>query len=280
MERFPQNWLWEPLDGPYCYRATPFFLEFTGNSRTTYECLLCQTGEMNSEKVCKGHVRGQKHQRRYKLLSKQQKSFHQELLLPDDLRLHFEETLENNLPYILPFRRWQYGRWMAGSSCQLCGTAALPTRLAVAEHFLSKRHQTIRAKTYEDYHDECRSLDHRVQRLPSFYKWHVERAMIQYVARKEASFAGLTSHPVAWYDLNRTLETYELRECLVYVELAIWKHALLSLADDRVFATLDDLWLFLQENRESYKKTKRFTSGVAEIIQGVLPFLRSYPKLL
>jgi hypothetical protein len=279
MERFPEDWLWEPLNGPFSFNWVPYFSDYISDSRTTYECLLCETGGINSEKVCNEHVRGQKHQKRYKLLHAQQKSFYHEMLIPEDVRSEFEDTLENSLPYILPYRRWQYGQWRAGSSCQLCGTAALPSRLAVAQHFLSKRHQTIRARTYQNYHVECQELEHRIQMLPSMYQWHVQRAMIQYVASKEASFAGLTSHPVAWYQLNRTLETYELRQRLVYLELAIWKHALLLHDDEHVFASLDGMQSFLQDKTEAYKKAKRYTSGVSEIIHGVLPFLRNYPKL-
>lgn len=276
MERYPESWLWEPLDGPVSFHGVAYFAENNSDSRTTYACLLCETGELKSDKSCEEHVRGQKHQKRYTLLNSQQKSFYNEMLLPDDFRFDFD----NRLPYILPFRRWQYGQWRSGSSCQLCGTAALPTRLAVAQHFLSKRHQTIRTRTYIECHIECQELERRVQLLPDIYQWYVQRAMIHYIASKEASFAGLTSHPVAWYQLLRTMETYELRHRLVYLELAIWKQSLLHYDSGKeIFATLEDMQASLQDKTKAYKKAKRFTSGVVEIIHGVLPFLRQYPKL-
>ena len=131
MERFPEHWLWEPLDGSRCFLGVPYFEQKTitttpsssSNTTTTattttvtiYHCLLCETGQMNSEKVCIAHVNGKKHQKRYRLLNTQQNNFYREYQIPDNIRLEFvaEDILENNnnLSYLLPFRRWQYGAW-------------------------------------------------------------------------------------------------------------------------------------------------------------------------
>ncbi|CAJ1962060.1 unnamed protein product [Cylindrotheca closterium] len=312
MERFPESWLWEPLDGPFAYEQVPYIsigddysqTDIDGNpTRKVYQCLLCETGEMNSDVVCKEHIHSSRHQKRYKLLTAHQKSFHQELKLPpnfiSNLELPEEDTAENHaaqyseppfdnsLSYVLPFRRWQYGRYRFGSSCQLCGTAALPTRLSVVEHFFSKRHQTIRSKTFRHDHVEFARLEPRISSLNELYQWHVERAMIVYVAQKEASHAGCSSHPYAWYQLLWTLETYELRERMTHLELAIWKKSLLQYENDHSFADLEELIVFFLRPQEQtaappiaeYWKVKRVTSGAMQIILCVLPYLRKYPKL-
>lgn len=306
MERFPESWLWEPLDGPLAYEQVPYMsieddyrqTDNDGNpTRKIYQCLLCETGEMNSETNCKEHVHSYKHQKQYKLLNTQQKCFYQEMKLPDSFRYTLqlqqdgedsEPPFDNTLSYVLPFRRWQYGRWSAGSSCQLCGTAALPTRMAVVQHFVfSRRHQTIRSKTFRHDHVEFHRLEPRIQALCQLYQWHVERAMIAYVAQKEASHAGLASHPYAWYQLLWTLETYELRARSSQLELAIWKKSLLQYTNDRTFANLEELLVFFLRPQEEtsrppiaeYWKVKRVTSGAMQIILCVLPFLRNYPKV-
>ena len=129
MERFPEHWLWEPLDGSRSFLDVPYFTiderhddddddrrstTTTTTTATIYHCLLCETGQMNSKTVCIAHVNGKKHQKRYQLLTIQQNNFYREYKLPDTIRLEYTENelLENNnLPYLLPFRRWQYGAW-------------------------------------------------------------------------------------------------------------------------------------------------------------------------
>lgn len=310
MEWFPESWFWEPFDGPFAYEVVPYISihedysqqdNYDATARQIYQCLLCETGEMNSERVCKEHVCSSRHQKRYKLLYAQQRSFFQEMKLPenfaltmevrdenDDRALPSQPPFDNSLPYILPFRRWQYGRWRFGSSCRLCGTAALPTRMAVVQHFqTSKRHQSIRSRTFWQHHPEFGRLEPRIDLLCQLYQWHVERAMIAYVAEKEASHGGLASHPYAWYQLLWTLETYELRERMVHLELAIWKYSLLHYTDSTSFASVKELLVFFLKPQEDtnapniadYWKVKRVTSGAMQIIQCVIPFLRKYPKL-
>lgn len=108
--------------------------------------------------------------------------------------------------------------------------------------------------------------------------------MIQYAASTEASFSGMASQKLAWYQLLRVLETYQLRNILVYLELAIWKHSMLSefpSADAKSPRTIRDIQVEFEsiDEFEAYKQTKRVTSGATEIVLGVMPFLREYPAI-
>jgi hypothetical protein len=279
MERYPEPWLWEPLDGPFAYHSVPYIVEVD----LKFQCLLCETGMINSEKTLQHHVHGRRHQRNYGLLEANRQAWWLDLQVPECVVVedNFDED-DGTISYIMPFRRWRYNGWRAGMSCQLCGTGDFPTRWAVAMHCTTKRHCIYRSTTYMEYHVECRSLQPRLEKLPQMYEWHVQRALIHYVAAKEASFAGLCSRRYEWYQVLRTLQTYELRAQLVYLELAIWKQSLLryDAKDQHIsFGTLNEVYAFLQtpEAVQSYKKTKRVTSGIQEIMQGVIPFLRTIP---
>jgi hypothetical protein len=307
MERYPEDWFWEPLDGAFAYSGVPYITteesiqvyNISEYKRITYQCFLCDTGVMRSVKTLQQHVHGDKHQRLYQILKCQRQAWWLDQQVPDDFE-HYDDSDDGStiLSYIMPFRRWHENQWKAGMSCRLCGTAALPTRWAVAEHCASsKRHALLRASTYLELHPECQELMQQQQQqqqyqkhqrlLPDTFVWNLERAMIHYVAAKEASFAGLASRSYEWYRLLRLAELLELRShALLYLELAIWKQSLLRYDDDddtttttaSSFETLEELYRFLGHQKiqiEPYKDSKRVTCGITEILLGVLPFLRT-----
>jgi hypothetical protein len=226
MERYPENWFSEPLDGAFAYSGVPYIaikeaIYISEYNSVACQCLLCDTGVMSSVKTLQQHVHGDKHQQLYQILKCHRQAWWLDQQVPDDFQYcDYDDCI---ISYIMPFRRW-LGK--AGMSCQLCGTAALPTRWAVAEHCAtSKRHTLVRASTYLDLHPQCQELMQQHQKsLPNTFVWNLERAMIHYVAAKEASFAGLASRSYEWYRLLRLAELLELRShALLYLELAIWK---------------------------------------------------------
>jgi hypothetical protein len=172
MERYPEHWLCEPLDGAVAYSGVPYIAiedtisEYSSNaSGVECQCFLCDTGVMSSVKTLQQHVHGAKHQRFYQLLKCQRQAWWLDQQVPDDFQNSYDsydydyDDDDGTISYIMPFRRWQRNGWKSGMTCQLCGTAALPTRWAVAEHCAtSKRHALIRASTYLELHSECKIL--------------------------------------------------------------------------------------------------------------------------
>lgn len=296
MERYPEAWLWAPLDGPFAFRNVPYILKVTHVSKKTsiavqmrFQCVLCDSGIINCEKTLQDHVHGKRHQNKYSVLEANRQAWWLDQQVPpnvissgDDDSWHVDD---DTISYIMPFRRWRYNQWRPGMTCQLCGTGDLPTRLEVARHCMySKRHAMYRSTTYMTWHIECQSLHVRLVKLPPIYQWHVEREMIHYVATKERSFAGLASKTFAWYQVLRTLENYELRAQMVYLELAIWKQSMLKGYSTTIENESQARKIFLKEVYvdlgtleaiQGFKRTIRVTSGIQEIIQGVIPFLRT-----
>jgi hypothetical protein len=321
MERFPEEWLCEPLQGPFATppTTTTTYIEVAARSyQTVYHCLLCGACQMTSELTLQEHVRGRRHQRLYHILQQQQRAWFLDQLVPTEfLREHQNNNNNNNnsnnnsaketsnsnnddgdpslLSYIMPFRRWQHNNaWRAGMSCQLCGTAGMSTRLDVAHHCLtSQRHATYRSNTeiLMMHHSECKGLKPRLEALllpnnNKRYKWEFERHMIAYVGSKEAAFAGLESQAFEWYHLLHTLEIYELRAKLVFLELAIWKASMMMDDDDDDDDEDDDDNTKTRKSSstfsspsDSYREERRTTCGSTAILQNVFPYLQTLPRL-
>jgi hypothetical protein len=267
-----------------------------------YHCLLCGACQITSQHTLDEHVRGRRHQRRYKILQQQQRSWFLDQLVPADfVKEHEKERRDYEDPsllsYIMPFRKWRRNLcWTAGMTCQLCGTADMASRFDVAHHCLtSQRHATYRSNTkyLGEHHSELKRLEPRVQTLPKRYEWEFERHMIAYVGSKEAAFAGLESQAWEWYHLLHTLEVYELRANLIFLELAIWKASMIirTTGDDAEEDAHDDRDDHKQAQRRSsgtssflassssFREERRTTCGSTVILQNVFAYLQTLPRL-
>ena len=300
MEQYPDAWIQQPLEGSMAYRNVDYIIVTNDPLYHTdyFQCLLCETGMLKSERTCQDHVQGRRHTKNYQCLWKQQQIWIQEFMeVPEDFTMpnsesdlhslqkilvHQEDDSISGLRYVLAFRRWHYNRWKSGWCCQLCGTRELPTRKAVVDHCtISRRHATYRNATMERYHSiEYHWLQPKLEQLPSVYAWHVECAFRRYLAAKESSFAGLASRRYEWYLVCKTLQSYQLRYQMSLLECAIWKQHMLQINDDTRFQSLHEVQDFICASKlrvgswESYRQSRRVTSGVTVIVHGVLPFLK------
>ena len=159
MERFPDDFVLQHLHGPLTYQdANHFEVTYDNEEKSAYRCLQCPSkGQLRSPQSCLEHCRGRKHQRNYGFLVRQQEAWVQDQLVPDSFKSQLvheneEDVTDDVLDYFMPFRRWHFGKWQVGLSCQLCGTAAFPNRWAIADHCEnSRRHILLRNRTlYED----------------------------------------------------------------------------------------------------------------------------------
>lgn len=296
----------QPLQGPLVFQGVAFItcdtmIVLTQNANTTqrfYRCWLCGIkGDIRSEKSCLEHCRGRRHQRQYSFLVRQQTAWLQEQSVPRNFlghqhRRHHDandDDEEDVLGYFMPFRRWHFGKWEVGLSCQLCGTAAFPNRFAILEHCeTSRRHVVLRNRTLYggNYHPEITDTTNllpRIQQLPSrYYRWYMERELLHYIAAKEGSMASFMSRRYAWYQVWKKLETFELRYQMSILECAIWKEHMLEYDATIQFTSLVELEEFLRDqglDYESYRWERRKTSQAHGIIIGVIPFLQDVPKI-
>lgn len=288
------------LEGPLAFREVDYFacrsvLSQDGEEKEVFQCLLCDTkGELKSPQSCLEHCRGRRHQRQYSFLVRQQHAWLEEQDVPntfDGENRGDYDTTENEdvLGYFMPFRRWHFGKWEVGLSCQLCGTAAFPNRHAIVEHCQSsRRHIVLRNRTLYSgrYHPEITETTNileRINRLPrQYYGWHMERALLRYLAAKETSMACLTSRRHAWYQVWKTLELYELRYRMSVLECAVWKQNMLEYDTIRRFPSLAELEEFIQGQGMDYKRyrhERRKTSQATAIILAVIPFLKETPRV-
>lgn len=294
------------LQGPLAFRGVDFISSRTiqndnEEEKEVFQCWLCATkGELKSPKSCLEHCRGRRHQRNYAFLQRQQLAWVEEQLVPAhfDNNDHDRTTNINNrddedvLGYFMPFRRWHFGKWEVGLSCQLCGTAAFPSRFAIVEHCESSRrhivlrNQTLYSNLYHPEINETTNILERIQKLPrQYYGWHLELALLRYLAAKEASMASLTSRRYAWFQVWKILETFELRYQMSLLECAIWKHHMLQYDPETRFRSLSDLEDFLSEGHHEkveyqlYREERRKTSQATAIILGVITFLKEEPRI-
>jgi hypothetical protein len=309
MESFPEDWVLQHLQGPLVFRGVDYIScrtiqEDNNDGEETekefFQCLLCATtkGELKSPQSSLEHCRGRRHQRNYGFLGRQQMAWLEDQLAPTASSFGDDNSNNNTddqdvLEYFMPFRRWHFGKWEVGLSCQLCGTAAFPNRFAIVEHCeSSRRHMVLRNRTlYSDdsYHpeiSETTNILERIQQLPrQYYGWHVERTLLRYLAAKEASMASLTSRRYAWYQVWKTLETFELRYRMSLLECAIWKQHMLqydySETSFRSLSELEESFTTTSHKRDYqlYRVERRKTSQATGIILGVIPFLKEEPKI-
>ena len=105
MERYPEPWFWEPLDGPFAYdhSSVPYIVEVD----LKFQCLLCDTGMINSEKTLRLHVHGRRHQQNYGMLEVNRQAWCLDQQVPGCVILdeHFDDD-DGTISYIMPFRRW------------------------------------------------------------------------------------------------------------------------------------------------------------------------------
>ena len=305
MERFPETWFKQPLQGPLVYQGVEYVLcQSTifpwGCVSTVYRCLLCETGCMRSDTSCLEHCRGRRHQRQYSYLVRQQTAWLQEQSVPRTFETHdgrrANEVHEDVSGYFNPFQTYYpdgVANRKVGISCQLCQTGGTVTdfanRFAVLEHCeISRRHGVLRNRTLYcgNYHPEITDTTNllpRIQQLPShYYRWYMERELLHYIAAKEGSMASFKSRRYAWYQVWKKLETFELRYQMSILECAIWKEHMLEYDATIQFTSLVELEEFLRDqglDYESYRWERRKTSQAHGIIIGVIPFLQDVPKI-
>lgn len=255
-------------------------------------------GSSRVRSLVTNNSRGRRHQRQFGFLLQQQKACLQDQLVPSSFDENVQKTSdytkmddEDVLGYFMPFRRWHFGKWEVGLSCQLCGTAAFANRYAILEHCQSsRRHIVLRNRTLysSNFHPEINQTTNILERLRAlpyqYYGWLVERSLLRYLAAKEASMASLMSRGYAWYQVWKTLETLELRYRMSLLECAIWKRHMLEygLEDGISFLSLTDLQGFCQsrgQDYEMYRQERRKTSQATGIIFAVVPFLKTEPRV-
>jgi len=303
MESFPTDWVTQLLEGPLTFRGVDYFASHnevseSGKETELFQCLLCNSkGYIKSPQSCLEHCRGRRHQRQYQFLVQQQQAWLEDQLVPDsfgdgdngDHNASIPMDEEDVLGYFMPFRRWHFGKWEVGLSCQLCGTAAFPNRHAIVEHCQSsRRHIVLRNRTLYSsrYHPEITEhtdLLERLERLPyQYYGWNVQRMLLRYLAAKEVSMASLTSRRYAWYQVWKMLEMYELRYRMSILECAIWKHDMLEYDQDTTFSTLGELEECMRTyglDYQLYRQERRKTSQATAVILGVIPFLKEETRV-
>lgn len=157
-----------------------------------------------------------------------------------------------------------------GVRCVLCGTGAMRGKASLRSHLNGWNHK-YHMRKYEDGGrvDEVRHLEIRIDRL-GLYRWRceVQSRLFRYIVG-----TGVPAS-VSRQRGETLLAKYEKMERLSLLELAAWKA---SLTNDPFFTSMDDLdahWT-LEKGFDpvAYKNTRRVTSGITAIIQGVLPFL-------
>lgn len=290
MESFPESWIMSPLDGPSAYENMDYVLQETPEDAKAphLKCLLCDTGHIKSKKSWNKHCAGRRHQRNYEQLEQQQLAWLQEEQVPETFIDPYLDKDQDIMDYFMPFRRWHFGKWEVGLSCQLCGTAAFPNRRAIIQHCeTSRRHGILRSRTlWTNYHPEIHDNLHfkdRLSNLPPMYRWHVERSLLHYLASKERAMSSIQSRRYEWYNVWKTLHQYELRFQMSLLECAIWKMNLLDFDETSSFSSMSDLHDFLDErsiDKTEYRRARRKTSPSTAMILGVIPFLKTEPNPL
>ena len=282
-DRFPESWISTPLEGSEAFHDVYYFVQDfnTHSGKPVFKCLLCDIkGFLKSEVSCLEHARGRKHQRRYASLSRQQQIWLEEQALPKSFvqAMNAKEQENADLSYVMPFRRWQYNRWIRGECCRLCGTGEMSTRFDVVQHFGSKRHLILRNNSLWEEHADCQAIRKRVERLPFPYQYKMICVLYRYLGTKEASYAALASERCAYFRVMEALAMFELREKLALLECAIWKAAMLD-GMGGAYSSLQGL----EESMRSkgidvlrFRRRSRQASNVTAILVGVIPFLRKY----
>lgn len=148
----------------------------------------------------------------------------------------------------------------------MTGTRPIETHLAGRNHIAN-----CKAVKMGQRASDTKNFNWRIESLGSpLWRDKVQAELFRYIH----SGASFTAAQEELKRVTKTLCKFEKMERLSLLELAVWKT---SLQNDPFFESMDDLDAYWALDRDfdpvAYKNERRVTSGIAVIIQGVLPFL-------